>query len=89
MLGKEAAEPQFARHLVNHVDGFKPLLRRHPGLWIDTCASGGRRIELESMSRAVALWRSDNTCDMVDKKATTIAMAETSMVPATSGRTPN
>lgn len=35
------------------------LSRRKPGLVIDNCASGGRRIDLETVSRAYALWRSD------------------------------
>lgn len=35
------------------------LLNRHPGLVIDNCASGGRRIDLETMRRSVPLWRSD------------------------------
>jgi alpha-galactosidase len=30
-----------------------------PGLLIDNCASGGRRIDLETLSRSVPLWRSD------------------------------
>ena len=38
------------------------LLRRHPGLLIDNCASGGRRLELETVSRSVALWRTDYNC---------------------------
>jgi alpha-galactosidase len=38
------------------------LLRRHPGLLIDNCASGGRRLELEMLGRSVALWRSDYNC---------------------------
>ena len=32
------------------------------GLWIDNCASGGRRIDLETLSRSVPLWRSDTCC---------------------------
>jgi alpha-galactosidase len=51
------------------------LLKANPGLFIDDCASGGRRIDLETMSRSLPLWRSDNTCDMVDGKAATILMA--------------
>jgi len=53
------------------VEGFyafwDELLRRHPGLLIDNCASGGRRIELETISRSIALWRSDYNCfpDMI------------------------
>lgn len=38
------------------------LRRRHPGLMIDNCASGGRRIELETMKRSVPLWRTDYNC---------------------------
>jgi alpha-galactosidase len=35
------------------------LLRQHPGLLIDSCASGGRRNDLETLRRAVPLLRSD------------------------------
>ncbi len=35
------------------------LLARHPGLAIDNCSSGGRRIDLETIGRATALWRTD------------------------------
>ncbi len=35
------------------------LRQRNPGLWIDNCASGGRRIDLETASRALPLWPSD------------------------------
>ena len=35
------------------------LLKRFPGLIIDNCASGGRRIDLESTSRSAPLWRTD------------------------------
>lgn len=38
------------------------LLRRHPGLRIDNCASGGRRLDLETLSRSVPLWRNDYNC---------------------------
>jgi alpha-galactosidase len=38
------------------------LLQRRPGLWIDNCASGGRRIDLETTSRSLPLWRSDTQC---------------------------
>ena len=39
------------------------LRQRHPGLWIDNCASGGRRLDLETISRSAALWRSDFQCN--------------------------
>ena len=35
------------------------LRRRHPRLLIDNCASGGRRLDLETIGRSVALWRTD------------------------------
>jgi alpha-galactosidase len=47
----------------------------YPRLRVDDCASGGRRIDLETMSRALPLWRSDNTCDMTDLKGATVRNA--------------
>ena len=48
---------------IEHVEGylayFDELRRRFPNLMIDTCASGGRRLDLETLRRAVPLWRSD------------------------------
>lgn len=38
------------------------LHKRHPGLLIDDCASGGRRIDIEMLSRSFPLWRSDSQC---------------------------
>lgn len=48
---------------IRHIEGlyalWDELRRRHPGLTIDNCASGGRRIDLETASRSAPLWRSD------------------------------
>jgi len=48
---------------IRHVEGYfalwDELVRRHPNLWIDTCASGGRRNDLETLRRAVPILRSD------------------------------
>ncbi len=38
------------------------LLAKFPGLLIDNCSSGGRRIDLETCMRAVPFWRSDTNC---------------------------
>lgn len=38
------------------------LLAANPGLYIDNCASGGRRNDIEMMSRSIPLWRSDAQC---------------------------
>lgn len=39
------------------------LRARHPGLWIDNCASGGRMIDLETTLRSIPLWQSDSQVD--------------------------
>ena len=48
---------------IRHVEGYlaywDELRRRHPDLLIDSCASGGRRNDLETLRRAVPLLRSD------------------------------
>jgi alpha-galactosidase len=38
---------------------FQELIKHRPQLLIDSCASGGRRNDLETMRLAVPLWRSD------------------------------
>ena len=51
---------------IRHIEGlyamWDELLERHPGLVIDNCSSGGRRIDLETISRSIPLWRSDYQC---------------------------
>jgi alpha-galactosidase len=47
------------RYVEGLYDFWDELLRRYPNLMIDNCASGGRRIDLETISRSAALWRSD------------------------------
>ena len=48
---------------MKHIEGlyafWDGLLARNPGLLIDNCASGGRRIDLETIGRSVPLWRTD------------------------------
>jgi alpha-galactosidase len=48
---------------MKHIEGlysyWDALLVRNPGLLIDNCASGGRRIDLETMGRSMPLWRTD------------------------------
>ncbi len=47
------------RHVTGYLAYWDELRRRHPDMLIDSCASGGRRNDLETMRRAVPLWRSD------------------------------
>ncbi|MEI6390322.1 MAG: NPCBM/NEW2 domain-containing protein [Verrucomicrobiota bacterium] len=51
------------------------ILKANPNLFIDDCASGGRRVDLEAVSRSLVLWRSDNTCDMLDHNPNTVVFA--------------
>jgi alpha-galactosidase len=46
-------------YVQGHLTFWDELRRRHPHLRIDSCASGGRRNDLETMRRAVPLLRSD------------------------------
>lgn len=47
------------RHVCGYLAYWDALLERNPGLRFDTCASGGRRDDLETLRRAVPLHRSD------------------------------
>lgn len=48
---------------IRHIEGLYAfwdyLLETFPNLLIDNCASGGRRIDLETIPRSAPLWRSD------------------------------
>jgi len=60
------------------------LLKRHPGLRIDNCASGGRRIDIEMMSRSFVVWRTDlGFTDTLAEQAQTQALQP--WVPDTMG----
>jgi len=60
------APDRIGMHEIRHIEGlyafWDDLLARHPGLLIDNCSSGGRRIDLETISRSIPLWRSDFQC---------------------------
>jgi alpha-galactosidase len=47
------------KHVTGYLALWDELLRRHPAMYIDTCASGGRRNDLETLRRSVPLLRSD------------------------------
>ncbi len=57
-----ALENHWAQGFLAHWD---EMLRRNPELLIDTCASGGRRNDLETLRRSVPLWRSDRCFEPV------------------------
>lgn len=50
------------KHIMGLYRLWDSLLAEFPHLIIDNCASGGRRIDIETLRRSVPLWRSDFTC---------------------------
>ena len=65
---------------IGHIEGlykmWDDLLARHPGLRIDNCASGGRRLDIEMMSRSFSVWRTDlGFWDTLAEQAQTQALA--------------
>jgi len=64
---------------IRHVEGllayWDELHRRHPDMLIDTCASGGRRIDLETLRRAVPLWRSDYAYEPIGHQCMTYGIS--------------
>ncbi len=47
-------------HAQGYLQYYDDLLERNPGLWIDSCAGGGRRNDFETMRRSVPLHYSDH-----------------------------
>jgi alpha-galactosidase len=50
------------RHITGLYRLWDELLDRFPKMLIDNCASGGRRIDIETLRRSVAFFRSDYQC---------------------------
>ena len=65
---------------IHYVEGFlaywDKLRRRNPGMLIDTCASGGRRNDLETLRRSVPLLRSDYIFEPVGQQCHTYGIAQ-------------
>ena len=64
---------------IRYVEGYlaywDELRRRHPDMLIDSCASGGRRNDLETMRRAVPLLRSDYIMEPVGNQCHTYGIS--------------
>jgi len=64
---------------IRHVEGYlaywDELRRRHPNMLIDSCASGGRRNDLETLRRAVPLLRSDYIMEPVGNQGHTYGIS--------------
>ena len=63
------------KHVVGYLAYWDELRRRHPNMLIDSCASGGRRNDLETMRRAVPLWRSDYAYEPIGHQCMTYGIS--------------
>jgi alpha-galactosidase len=63
------------RHVMGHLAYWDELVRRHPDMPIDACASGGRRNDLETMRRAVSRTRSDYLIEPIGEQCHTYGLA--------------
>jgi len=63
------------RHCEGYLAYWDELRRRHPNMLIDSCASGGRRNDLETLRRAVPLLRSDYLLEPISQQCHTYGIA--------------
>jgi alpha-galactosidase len=63
------------KHVVGYLAYWDELRRRHPNMLIDSCASGGRRNDLETMRRSVPLWRSDYAYEPIGHQCMTYGIS--------------
>ena len=62
-------------HVMGYLAYWDELRRRHPNMFIDSCASGGRRNDLETMRRAIPLWRSDYALEPIGTQCHTYGIS--------------
>lgn len=64
---------------IKWVEGFlafwDELRRRHPDMLIDNCASGGRRLDIETLRRSIPLWRSDYRFETIAHQGMTYGLS--------------
>ncbi|MGA2659942.1 MAG: alpha-galactosidase [Verrucomicrobiota bacterium] len=63
------------KHVEGHLAYWDELRRRHPDMFIDSCAGGGQRNDLETMRRAIPLWRTDCRCEPVGTQCHTYGIS--------------
>ncbi|MGJ5818915.1 alpha-galactosidase [Paludibaculum fermentans] len=63
------------KYVTGYLAYLDELRRRFPAMLLDNCASGGRRDDLETLRRAVPLWRSDYAYDPEPMQQFTYGMA--------------
>ena len=66
-LADTAAPDRIGIAEIRHIEGlyrlWDELRRKYPRLLIDNCASGGRRIDIETLRRSIPFFRSDYQCN--------------------------
>jgi alpha-galactosidase len=75
---KDTADRQGAtenHHVSGYLSYWDELRKRHPNMLIDSCASGGRRNDLETLRRAVPLLRSDYIMEPVGNQGHTYGLS--------------
>jgi alpha-galactosidase len=86
----KAADPANRQGIseIRHIEGlygfWDELRRRHRHLIIDNCASGGRRIDLETLGRATPFWRTDGPRDPIAHQCHTYGLLPWVPLSATS-----
>jgi len=63
------------KYILGYLAYWDELRRRHPGMLIDSCASGGHRNDLETMRRSVPLLRSDYLFEPVGQQSQTYGLS--------------
>jgi alpha-galactosidase len=63
------------KYVTGYLAYWDELRRRHSNMLIDSCASGGRRNDLETMRRAVPLWRSDYAFEAIGHQCMTYGIS--------------
>ncbi len=73
---------------MRHIEGlyafWDGLLAQHPHLILDNCASGGRRLDLETIGRATPFWRTDGPRDPIAHQCHTFGLLPWVPLSATS-----
>ena len=63
------------KHVMGYLAYWDELIKRHPDMLIDSCASGGRRNDIETMRRSVPLWRSDYAFEAIGHQCMTYGIS--------------
>jgi alpha-galactosidase len=63
------------KYVTGFLTYFDELLKRNPTMWIDNCASGGRRNDVETLRRSLPLLRSDTWGEPTGQQCQTYGLA--------------